>query len=289
MGRIIVGVDGSAGAAHALRWAQAEAARRNWSVTAVLAWGYLDQHHAVATEGFDPDYTAADAERALDTYVQDAVGADSAGAVHRHVVSDLAPRALLTAATASDLLVVGARGLGGFRGLLLGSVSRRCLHEAPCAVAVIRPDVTEAPEPLVVVGIDGSPSSSRALAWAADEARARDATLEIVHAWQPPYVGGYPFVPASVDLGAFEEGAQKVMADAIAPADLTGLQDRVRQTVVCSGPAAALLEAATHASVVVVGARGVGRIERFFLGSVSDQVAQHAASPVVVVHDSVHA
>ena len=250
--------------------------------SALLAWGYLDQHHAVSSEGFDPDYTVTDAEAALDTYIVDALGAEAAPAVKRHAVSDLAPRALLANAEHADLLVVGARGLGGFRGLLLGSVSRHCLHDAKVPVAVIRPDVSEGASRRVVVGIDGSPAGLGALAWAADEARAREATLEVVHAWQPPYVGGYPFVQADIDYGMFEEGGKELMHDALAAADLSGLE--VREQLVCSGPAAALLEASKDAQVVVVGARGVGRFERFLLGSVSDQVAQHAAAPVVVVH-----
>jgi nucleotide-binding universal stress UspA family protein len=76
------------------------------------------------------------------------------------------------------------------------------------------------------------------------------------------------------------------MADAIARADLTGLEDRVQQTLVCAGPSSALLEASARSQLVVVGARGIGRVERFLIGSVSDQVAQHATAPVVVVHDS---
>jgi nucleotide-binding universal stress UspA family protein len=285
MGRIVVGVDGSEGAAHALRWAEAEAAHRQWTVHAVLAWGYLSQH-SVTTQGFDPDYSAEDAETALAAYVRDALGLDGAAAVERHVVSDLAARAILGVAAGADLLVVGARGLGGFRGLLLGSVSRQCLHEATIPVAVIRADTLEALEPLVIVGVDGSKAAHRALAWAADEARARSAQLEVVHAWQPPYLGGYPFVQATLDFGAFEDTARQVMADAVAGADLTGLEGRVRETIVCEGPSSALLEASARAQLVVVGARGVSRIERFLIGSVSDQVAQHATAPVVVVHDA---
>jgi nucleotide-binding universal stress UspA family protein len=284
MGRIVVGVDGSEGAAHALRWAEAEAAHRKWTVRAVLAWGYLNQH-SVTTQGFDPDYSAEDAEAALASYVRDALDVDGAAAVERHVVADLAARAILEAAADADLLVVGARGLGGFRGLLLGSVSRQCLHEAKIPVAVIRADTLEALAPLVIVGVDGSKASDRALSWAADEARAREATLEVIHAWQPPYLGGYPFVQATIDFGAFEDDARKVMADAIARADLTGLEDRVQQTIVCAGPSSALLEASARSQLVVVGARGIGRVERFLIGSVSDQVAQHATAPVVVVHD----
>jgi nucleotide-binding universal stress UspA family protein len=253
-------------------------------VRAVLAWGYLNQH-SVTTQGFDPDYSAEDAEAALASYVRDALDVDGAAAVERHVVADLAARAILEAAADADLLVVGARGLGGFRGLLLGSVSRQCLHEAKIPVAVIRADTLEALAPLVIVGVDGSKASDRALSWAADEARAREATLEVIHAWQPPYLGGYPFVQATIDFGAFEDDARKVMADAIARADLTGLEDRVQQTIVCAGPSSALLEASARSQLVVVGARGIGRVERFLIGSVSDQVAQHATAPVVVVHD----
>lgn len=286
MGTIAVGVDGSDGSAHALRWAMAEAARRGWTVAAVLAWGYLDQHHKIVAERFDPNYTSEAAKGALDSYVEAALGIEQAAAIQRRVVSDLPPRALIEASESAALLVVGARGLGGFRGLLLGSVSQRCLHEAKCPVAVIRPDETDAPAdvaPRVVVGIDGSKTSRNALTWAADEARARDATLEVVHAWHPPYVGGFPFTGVVVDYQLFEDSARDLVAGVLDGIDLDGLPGPVERTIVCNGAASALLEAAHRAHVVVLGARGLGGVKRFLLGSVSHQVALHATRPVIVV------
>jgi nucleotide-binding universal stress UspA family protein len=141
MGLIVVGVDESAGAAAALRWAMTEAEARGWSPRAVLAWGYLDQHHATPGQSFDPAYGEADAQAALDAIVAEVVGSARAATVDRKLVNDLPARALLDASEGADLLVVGARGLGGFRGLLLGSVSQQCLHHATCSVAVVREGV----------------------------------------------------------------------------------------------------------------------------------------------------
>lgn len=283
MTSIVVGVDGSEGAQGALRWALSEARLRQWEVTAVLAWGFLDQHHRAVAPSFDPHYCEADAKAALDAYIEDAVGA-AAALVKRSVVDDLPAHALVEAARDAELLVVGARGLGGFRGLLLGSVSQKCLHETPCPVAVVR-EPKPAPEgelPRVVVGVDGSPSARPALAWAVDEARARGAMLQVVHAWQPPYVGGFPFTGALVDYDLYESGARDLVDSLLEPIDLTGVA-RVERTVVCAGPSSAVLDAARQADLTVVGARGLGGVQRFLLGSVSHQVTLHATHPVIVV------
>lgn len=133
---VIVGVDGSEPAAVALRWAADEGARRQAPVTAVMAWGLLEQHHPRGDEAFDPHYREEDALTALRTYVADVVG--PMGRVEAAVVNDLAARALMDAAAHAELLVVGARGLGGFRDLTLGSVSHRCLAHARCPTVVVR-------------------------------------------------------------------------------------------------------------------------------------------------------
>ena len=137
MGHIVIGMDESEGAAAALRWALREAELRDWTPTAVLAWGLLDQYHTVVGERFDPSYGEVDAEMALAAAIQKAIGAEAATAVKRQVACDLPARALLDAAEDADLLVVGARGLGGFRSLLLGSVSEECLHHATCPMAIV--------------------------------------------------------------------------------------------------------------------------------------------------------
>jgi nucleotide-binding universal stress UspA family protein len=104
----------------------------------------------------------------------------------------------------AELLVLGARVLGGFRGLLLGSVSQQCLHHSRVPISVVR--ATEAATPgertpgRIVVGADGSPASNVAVRWALAEGTARGATVEVVHAWEPPPIygpvpGSDPFDP----------------------------------------------------------------------------------------------
>ncbi len=285
MGTIVVGVDGSGGSVHALHFAVAEAALRSWDVRAVLAWGFLDQHHLETAEGFDADYVAADADRALRGYLDAALGAEAAAEIDRVVVNDLATPALLDRSRNADLLVLGARGLGGFRGLLLGSVSKSCLHRATCPIAIVRPPDDQDPDvpPRIIVGVDGSDDAARALRWAIAEAAARDAVLEAVHAWQPPFIGGYPFTAATVDYSMFEDSAHALIEGVVRDADTAALTKPVEQTVVCGGPASAILEASRRADLIVMGARGLGAVSRFLLGSVSDQVATHASTPVVVV------
>jgi nucleotide-binding universal stress UspA family protein len=290
MGRIVVGVDESSGAAAALRWAVREADKRSWSLTAVLAWGFLDQHHPVNGQPFDPTYGEADAAAALDAIVAAAVGSpDAAAAVERTVVNDLAARALLDVSADADLLVVGARGRGGFRGLLLGSVSQQSLHHATCPVAVVREGTVDAAERIgrIVVGIDGSDTSHRALQWALDAARVHDAAVDAVHAWTMPYglgVGmGLGIVGAALDVTPVEDVARRTLDAAVDSADTSGLPGPVTRTMTYGSAAAALLETAEGADLVVVGSRGLGGFKGALLGSVSHNVAHRATCPVVVV------
>lgn len=278
MARIIVGVDGSDGSAEALRWAVEEGRLRGEPVVAVMAWGYLDQHHAVQGAEFDPDYGEPQAREALAAAVADALG--EGVAVEQLVVCDLAPSALVSTATPEDLLVVGARGLGGFKGLLLGSVSQRVLAEATCPVAVIRADAQKGAGP-VVVGVDASATARRALQWAAGEARVRGATLRVVHAWSAPFVGGYPFGGATFDQRLVEDGARELLDGIVAELDAEGLT--VEKVLTYGTGGSALLEEAPGASIVVVGSRGLSGFTRWLLGSVSHQIVHHAPGTVVVV------
>ena len=133
---VVVGVDGSDGSASALRWAAALAAGNGWGLRAVMAWDLLAQHHAHgASKRFDPDYDEAAAREVLAGYVDDALGGEAV--VEERVVLDLPARALLEAAEGAALLVVGARGLGGFAGLVLGSVSSQVVRHAHSPVVVV--------------------------------------------------------------------------------------------------------------------------------------------------------
>jgi nucleotide-binding universal stress UspA family protein len=146
---------------------------------------------------------------------------------------------------------------------------------SPCLTRVVAGDVTSR----VVVGVDGSEGSARALRWAADEARLRGARLEIVHAWAVPFMGEVPTTP---DLDAeLEAGARTTLEEAMAAVDLQGLEVDGR---IERGPAAVVLvELAKGADLLVMGSRGRGGFTGLLLGSVSQQCAHHASCPIVIV------
>lgn len=275
---IVIGIDGSPGAATALRWAVREGAIRQLPVTALMAWDYLDQPGE-----FDPDYGEKDVRERLATAVDEAVGKDAAAGVQQQVVCDLPTRALLDASLESDLLVVGARGLGGFRRLTLGSVSEACLHHAGCPVVVVHAsaDAVDDQAERIVVGFDGSDGSRQAFRWALAEARARQAPLRLVHAWQPAIVAGDVFLPVASESEAMGEVADRMLSAAVAAEDTEGVTIERRQA--CGAAAAVLLEEAGDAALLVVGSRGRGGFAELLLGSVSHQVAHHSPVPVVVL------
>jgi len=278
MTRIVVGTDGSAHATTAMRWAADEAELHGSTLEVVLAWSFLDQHHPDHADRFDNDYNEAGARAALAAWVTEALGADAV--VEQRVVCDLPARALLEASDAADLLVLGARGTGGFEGLLLGSVSERVAQLATRPVAVVR---TSAPVRggRVVVGIDGSARSLTALRWAAAEARIRDADLDVVHAWRLPMMAAPPAVAVLPDYSALEDNGRAVLDAALSDPALADV--RARPHFVHDSPARALIERAAGAGLVVAGTRGLGRVSGTLLGSVSRQLLHHAPCPVVVI------
>jgi len=282
MERIVVGVDESGCAADALHWAVRECRLRGGTLTAVLAWTYLGQHHVAGDDAFRPDYDGADAARALDELVVK-FAPDDAASIARQVVCDLPARALLEASAGADLLVVGARGLGGFRGLLLGSVSQQCAEHSAVPVAVVRTPPGAALPEHVVVGVDGSANSQRALAWALAEARVRDAPLTVVHAWHPVLSPTLGMVSPVDDTDVLRATAEELVRDQVrqAAGDTDDVMIDVRLTP--DRPADALLHLAKTATVVVVGSRGRGGFASLLLGSVSHKLLHHAPCPVVVI------
>ena len=148
---VVVGVDGSAGAAEALRWAVAEARLRKGRLRVVHAWTYgysgLPMSSFAAMGGFDSyvpfdDIDPVELQKAAEAVVETAIAKVDGGVrgvhVERRVVEGGAAQVLIGAAVGADLLVVGSRGHGGFAGLMLGSVSQQCVHHAPCPVVVVR-------------------------------------------------------------------------------------------------------------------------------------------------------
>lgn len=140
--------------------------------------------------------------------------------------------------------------------------------------------------PGIVVGIDGSDGSKHALAWAAEEARLRHVSLTLVAAWTLPAsaYGGMGWSGIGTELledlrKAAEERLDELCREL--SGQLEGLT--VERRVVESAPAAALVEAADGADLLVVGTRGHGGFAGLLLGSVSQQCAHHSPCPVVII------
>ena len=137
---VVVGVDGSAGANAALRWALAEARLRKAPLRIVHTWR---SSYVGGADGFTNtlDVDVSDlyraAEELLEKVIGEVVGEVEDVRIERQVVQGSAAEVLVGAVAAGDLLVVGSRGHGGFAGLLLGSVSQQCVHHAPCTVVVV--------------------------------------------------------------------------------------------------------------------------------------------------------
>lgn len=137
-GRIVVGIDGSEGSEAALRWALEEARRRASRLDVVHVWHIP---HAGEVSGLVivemSERVEQQARELLRSVVERNVGEDPGVEVVPMVTEGRTAAALLDAARDADVLVVGSRGRGGFKSLLLGSVSSACVHHTTCPVVVV--------------------------------------------------------------------------------------------------------------------------------------------------------
>jgi nucleotide-binding universal stress UspA family protein len=143
MQEIVVGIDGSDASKQALRWAVEEARAHGARVTAVHAWESpppvpdVAPMPAIDFVNVIPELRTA-AEKLVTDVVEEVVGDDTSVTVELAAVEASPANALIDAAREADLVVVGSRGLGGFKALVLGSVSHQVAQHAPCPVVIHR-------------------------------------------------------------------------------------------------------------------------------------------------------
>ena len=140
--------------------------------------------------------------------------------------------------------------------------------------------MTDTPEHRIVVGVDGSHSSRRALTWAIAEAQGTGGSLRLVSAWMFPMALGYAFTTSVHDVHA---AAQDVVDRAVAHVAQVAPEVAVTGETSEQPAGPALVAAAKDAELLVVGSRGHGGFEGLLLGSVSQYCTRHAACSVVVV------
>lgn len=281
---VVVAYDGSPAAATALTWALDEAARRGAPLRLVYVYEWAASAAVPVPAGLGwPDRTAREETVAA---LKEAVGrarqAQPSLEVTGTVVDGLVLPTLTEISTRAGLLVLGHRGLGGFTGLLAGSVAVGAAAHARCPVVVVRGRTTfRLP---VVVGVDDSPTGALALDFAFEQAVRRGVSLVAVRAWQPPPLLRRAATPA---LGYDADHLAEAETAHVARL-LGGWQERYRQVrvetrVVPGTPAQALITASERAQLVVAGARGRGGFRGLLLGSVTRQLIHHTHSPVAVV------
>ncbi len=288
--RIVVGVDGSEHAGAALDWAARQAALTGAELEVVTTFG--------------PEYafvTPVEEQQATDEVLEGATRRVRRVAPETTVTGRArrgwADQVLVEESAGAELLVVGSRGLGGFRGLLLGSVGRKCVHRSTVPVVVVHGTAeddesaaTDGPpdEDLgagsahrIVVGADGSPSSAAALAWAADQASMTGALLEVLMSWDWPTMYGWSPGPLEYDP---QEDCAAQLEKVVGPIR-DGHPDITIQTVAIQGaPAPLLVKASSGADLLAVGSRGRRETAELLLGSVSEHCVVHAHCPVLVHH-----
>lgn len=292
---VTVGVDGSAGAADALRWATDAT---DADIQPVTAW-HLPWWAATPPAPGNPmppqrDFFEEKAREVIDQATSRTPRSRLRSAI---VACGHAGRVLSDVAGRTDLLVVGSRGRSAMTEAVLGSTNSYCAAHSTVPVLIVpasgdlengdlengvddRPAIDNTP-PHVVVGVDGSDNSVAALAWAIEHA-ATGATIEAVHAFTPV---GTTYELAEFDAGRLEARVRSLLATTVERAVRATTRPEtdyeLRTTVKMADARNALAQAG--GDIIVVGARGHRGIAHLVLGSVATALTHRTATPTVIV------
>jgi nucleotide-binding universal stress UspA family protein len=281
-GSVVVGVDGSPASEAAVEWAVRYATTRRRPLAIVKATG--DPGNSVEILG------SAEARRVLRTKARRIT--DYTLGVVKRLAPDLevdvttpvedARQALVDFSDRASIIVLGTRGRGPVRSMMLGSVSTAVAAHAQCPVAVVRPAERDDEGRLahVVVGVDGSPASTAAVEFAFDLASMEGRDLDGVHCWSTN--------DTFIDPVSYQQRLDHAdQHERLLNEALAGYTEKFPDVVVHrhlpdASPAAGLVELSETAAAVVVGSRGRSGVKSVF-GSVSRSVLEHAHCTVIVV------
>jgi nucleotide-binding universal stress UspA family protein len=283
-GAIVVGVDGSESDDRALAWAADEAALDHRPLVLV---------HAIGSLGTPGTVWLTETDRLVQEmreHGEDILAAASLKASRRHpavevytsvVIAD-APPAMLAAGEGALMMVVGSRGRGPVRSLLLGSVSATVARHANCPVVVVRPHHPGTVRRGVLVGADGTSGSLPTLEFAYREASVRGLPLAVMHCvWD---VVASSTAAHVVPLGgASLEEARLVLAESIAGMSEKYPDVHVTTEIARGLPDQCLGPASERMDLLVVGRRHAGALSRAFSGDAALHLVEHAHTVVALV------
>ncbi|ACZ42650.1 UspA domain protein [Thermobaculum terrenum ATCC BAA-798] len=202
--------------------------------------------------------------------------------VHPHLLSGRPAEEILSVARQieADLIIIGSRGKSGLERLMMGSTSEEVVHHAHVPVLVLRGGADVWPPHKVVVGDDFSEEAERAAEIAAAIAKLLGCGLELITAYPTPvHPRRHPEVLSELLQSLQESSSQR-------SENLRGkFQVEVKPVVEAGDPAEVLLRHSDRdgePTLVVVGARGLGAVQRMLLGSVSTKILRTSRNPVLV-------
>ena len=287
---VVVGIDTSSSSYTAYGWAAEEAARRHAVLRLVHAYTLPSR----AFPGYNP--MSHDAQTALraagEELLQDTAAtlqqSNPSLSIDTRLIQGDPVAALQAQSEQARLTVVGSRGSGRLTGLVLGSVAMAIASTNTAPVAVIHPHQRAFRNGPVVVGVDGSPTSEAAVAFAFEAAALRRTKLVAVHSWNDAVVdAAFPEHPILIDPAEIDTQERALLSERLAGWHEKYPDVVVEQTVVHGRPTPALLGYGESSELIVVGSRGRGGFKGMLLGSTSHALIMHSQCPVVVVRPNV--
>lgn len=279
--RVVVGVDGSPLSVSAVSHAARIASARGLDLVVLHAFA-ADLPMLGFGGGADRGEVDAHATRLLAEGTARAHAVDASLTVTTLVRDGFASQALVDASRTAALVVVGARGHGVLSRTGVGAVAMQVVTHARCPVLVVGHESASAGGGRVVVGVDGSKASLKALGVAFDEAALTGASLDVVHAWQPRGAGD-PTLSASSSWSSYEAELEASVDRALGARRRAHPDVKVEHEVVDGDPSKALVDRSEGAALLVVGSRGAGGFDGLHVGSTALQLMGRSHAPILVV------
>ncbi|MEU3341180.1 universal stress protein [Streptomyces sp. NPDC006668] len=285
---VTVGLDGSPESLAAARWAADEAEKRKLTLRLLHAWPLLAPEPARMLGEVDQNYWA---KRLVHTAQAELQTRHPGLTVVGSLVPEDAQEALLRAASDSEMLVLGSRGLEAVESYFMGDVSMPVVARAERPVVLVRAEPTqEGPSPApasgVVVALKLRDSGEELLDFAFHTAAARNVSLLAVHGRSVPLHARTPWGADHTVTEEMTKDAQKELSRALRPWHEKYPQVEVDYSIRLASPAKAVVQSAEGAALLVVGRRAHRHGVAPHLGPVAHAALHHGRCPVAVVpHD----